>query len=212
MREVKLLGLTDRWIIDIQDSRVKELELSKKARILSTYRLVLGAHPPMTFLLVFPWKLIGATGNVSKYITPVVTFGVFIAVAQKKNSSLSVSSAFTSLSLLSLLTSPLSLMFTALPQTFMALACLTRIQDFLIENEKAPKTGVSGMFLFKKFVISRMFTHSWKLVLLTSYTDKLLNQNSIFEQRNHPLNQHCDMTLSWHLWALHKFSRMIIKK
>ncbi|KAE8441372.1 hypothetical protein EG329_005475 [Mollisiaceae sp. DMI_Dod_QoI] len=125
MREVKLLGLTDRWAMDIQVSRVKELEFSKKARILSTYRLVLG--------------------RVSQYITPVMTFGVFIAVAQKENRSLSVSSAFTSLSLLSLLASPLSLMFTALPQTFMALACLTRIQDFLIENEKVPRTGVSDL-------------------------------------------------------------------
>ncbi len=45
MREVKLLGLTDRWATDIQESRVQELELSKKARILSTYRLVLGTFP-----------------------------------------------------------------------------------------------------------------------------------------------------------------------
>lgn len=44
MKEVKLLGLTDRWATDIQDHRVKELDLSKKARILSVYRLVLGKH------------------------------------------------------------------------------------------------------------------------------------------------------------------------
>lgn len=52
MKEVKLLGLTDRWATDIQDSRVKELELSKKARILSTYRLVLGSYLLNVFLLI----------------------------------------------------------------------------------------------------------------------------------------------------------------
>ncbi|EHL02078.1 putative Uncharacterized ABC transporter ATP-binding protein/permease [Glarea lozoyensis 74030] len=41
MKEVKLLGQTDRWGKDIQAHRVEELELSKKARILSVYRLVI---------------------------------------------------------------------------------------------------------------------------------------------------------------------------
>lgn len=40
-KEVKLLGLTNRWASDIQAHRVEELELSKKARILSVYRLVI---------------------------------------------------------------------------------------------------------------------------------------------------------------------------
>jgi hypothetical protein len=48
MKEVKLLGLTDRWAMDIQDYRVKELNLSKKARILSVYRLVLGEYPTLS--------------------------------------------------------------------------------------------------------------------------------------------------------------------
>ena len=42
MKEVKLLGLTDRWAMDIQDYRIRELDLCKKARILSVYRLILG--------------------------------------------------------------------------------------------------------------------------------------------------------------------------
>lgn len=51
MKEVKLLGLTDRWGRDIQNQRVRELDLSKKARILSVYRLVLGEchHAPGAF-------------------------------------------------------------------------------------------------------------------------------------------------------------------
>jgi hypothetical protein len=52
MKEVKLLGLTDRWAIDIQDYRVKELNLSKKARTLSLYRFVLGRYPLYSRILL----------------------------------------------------------------------------------------------------------------------------------------------------------------
>jgi hypothetical protein len=74
--------------------------------------------------------------RISTYLTPAIMFGVFIAIAQRSGGSLSVSTAFTSLSLISLLSSPLSLMFTALPQAAMTLACFTRIQDFLVEEDR----------------------------------------------------------------------------
>ena len=41
MKEVKLLGLTNRWATDIRGYRVAELERSKDARIYSVYRLTL---------------------------------------------------------------------------------------------------------------------------------------------------------------------------
>jgi ATP-binding cassette subfamily C (CFTR/MRP) protein 1 len=41
MKEVKLLGLSGRWSEDIQALRVRELELSKKSRSLSSQRLTL---------------------------------------------------------------------------------------------------------------------------------------------------------------------------
>lgn len=85
--------------------------------------------------------------RVSTYLTPAVTFGVFIAVAQRHGSSLSVATAFTSLSLLSLLSSPLSLMFTALPQTSMALACFARIQDFLVEDDRDLELAMNSMYI-----------------------------------------------------------------
>jgi len=49
MKEVKLLGLTDRWSDDIHDMRIKELELSKKARKLSTIRLTLSQYLVLPF-------------------------------------------------------------------------------------------------------------------------------------------------------------------
>lgn len=100
-----------------------------------------------------------------------MTLGVFIAIAH--NGSLSVSSAFTSLSLLTLLTSPLALMFTALPQTFMALACLTRIQEFLMENDQALGLDDGKKFLFTKISsLTNTSVAPGKLGLLSSYTNK----------------------------------------
>jgi ATP-binding cassette subfamily C (CFTR/MRP) protein 1 len=46
MKEVKLLGLSDRWSKEIQALRVRELELSKKSRTLSSERLTLSQSSP----------------------------------------------------------------------------------------------------------------------------------------------------------------------
>jgi ATP-binding cassette subfamily C (CFTR/MRP) protein 1 len=137
MKEVKLLGLTDRWSKEIQSHRVQELELSKKARILSVYRLVICEFNPLPVISETTLgQLTRIVARISTYLTPAITFGVFIAIAQRHGGNLSVSMAFTSLSLISLLSSPLSLIFTALPQAAMTLACFSRIQDFLVEEDR----------------------------------------------------------------------------
>jgi len=76
--------------------------------------------------------------GVSGYLTPAVTFGIFLAIARKNGEQLSASTAFTSLSLISLLGDPLSAMFAALPQFSMTLACFGRIQKYLLEEERDP--------------------------------------------------------------------------
>lgn len=113
--------------------------------------------------------------RISTYLTPAVTFGVFIAVAQRSGGSLSVSKAFTSLSLLSLLSSPLSLMFNAVPQTSMALACFSRIQDFLVEDDK----DVGGI------------TNGMSRVLMQMTDLKLEKQVRCLTQKDRPLNLSC---------------------
>lgn len=60
------------------------------------------------------------------------TFGVFILVSKSNTeSSLSVATAFTSLSLINLLSDPLSKLFSAIPRFATSLACFDRIQEFL---------------------------------------------------------------------------------
>jgi ATP-binding cassette, subfamily C (CFTR/MRP), member 1 len=73
---------------------------------------------------------------VGEYLTPVITFGAFLAVARHKGEPLSVATAFTSLSVIALLSAPLSSMFQAMPQFSMTLACFGRIEQFLQEDDR----------------------------------------------------------------------------
>ena len=64
-------------------------------------------------------------------ISPVLTFITFTGLALKHNDALNISRAFTSLSLLTLLYKPLSLIIGALPLLASAVACFTRIQAYM---------------------------------------------------------------------------------
>ena len=64
-------------------------------------------------------------------ISPVLTFITFTGLAMRHNNALDISTAFTSLSLLTLLYKPLALIIAALPLLASAMACFTRIQAYL---------------------------------------------------------------------------------
>jgi ATP-binding cassette, subfamily C (CFTR/MRP), member 1 len=60
-----------------------------------------------------------------------VTFGVFVAIATvKKDHSILTAQAFTSLSLISLLTTPALMFIQAIPSMVQTLACFDRIQEY----------------------------------------------------------------------------------
>ncbi|RDW69977.1 hypothetical protein BP5796_08374 [Coleophoma crateriformis] len=125
MKEVKLLGLTDFYSQRIKSLRSKELNLAKRTRSLGSMKITLM--------------------SISRYLTPAVTFGAFIAISKYwTGQPLSVTTSFTSLSLLVLLATPLSSMFNAMPQLSMTVACLERIRDFLLENEVQEALGSDG--------------------------------------------------------------------
>lgn len=66
--------------------------------------------------------------NLPNIIIPFITFAAF---AFSRKSSLDVAQAFSSLSILSLITSPIANMIYAIPQLYSSLGCLQRIQEYL---------------------------------------------------------------------------------
>lgn len=76
-------------------------------------------------------KLTEYAASMTPMISPVLTFITFTGLALRHNNALDISTAFTSLSLLTLLYKPLALVIGTLPLIASAMACFTRIQAYL---------------------------------------------------------------------------------
>ena len=72
-------------------------------------------------------------------MSPVVTFGSYIGIANSDGESLDVAKLFTSLSLLTILARPLASIFGAIPNLMAAFACIDRIQAFLESETRIDK-------------------------------------------------------------------------
>lgn len=72
-------------------------------------------------------------------ISPVLTFAVFIAVDHTRHITLDAGRMFSSLSLLTLISQPLSMLFQSAPELASMIACFQRIQKFLL-TEPRPDT------------------------------------------------------------------------
>ncbi|GAM37304.1 hypothetical protein TCE0_023r07121 [Talaromyces pinophilus] len=112
IKAVKMLGFSKILSRVVQAMRVAELDLSKGYRKLSVTNTCLT--------------------NLPNIIIPVITFAAF-ALSQN---SLNVAQAFSSLSILSLITSPIANMIYAIPQLFSSQGCFQRIQEYL---QKEPR-------------------------------------------------------------------------
>lgn len=104
MKLVKMSGMTDPVKTYIQRLRLSELKVGGRWRMLLVASATISQVPMM--------------------ISPVITF----AVASK---TLDTTSIFVSISYLTLLASPLMVLFQKIPQLLAALTCLDRIQTFL---------------------------------------------------------------------------------
>ncbi|QKX58862.1 uncharacterized protein TRUGW13939_05990 [Talaromyces rugulosus] len=113
IKVVKMLGLSFKLSQIVQKMRVAELDLSKRYRRLSVTNTCLT--------------------NLPNIIIPVITFTAF---AVSGHNGLNVSQAFTSLSILSLITSPIANVIYAIPQLYSALGCFQRIQEYI---QKEPR-------------------------------------------------------------------------
>jgi ABC-type multidrug transport system fused ATPase/permease subunit len=110
MKSVKMLGFTD-WLASIvQGLRVSELQEAKLFRRLLVLRVFLA--------------------NSLRFLAPPLTFAIFTTIPQD-GYSLNMNSVYTTLSLISLLASPINTFIRAIPAMNTALASLNRIQAFL---------------------------------------------------------------------------------
>ncbi|SCO80934.1 related to multidrug resistance-associated protein [Fusarium oxysporum] len=115
MKGIKMMGLTDFFRKMVQGLRVKELKVSAKFR----------------WLLVY----FNALAMVSAQLTPVVVIMSAIYWT-KADEGLSVAEAFTSLSLISLVTQPLVMILVSLMQIAGVVGGCGRIQAFLLLDEQ----------------------------------------------------------------------------
>ncbi|KAE8452406.1 hypothetical protein EG329_001107 [Mollisiaceae sp. DMI_Dod_QoI] len=111
MKSVKMLGFTSILTTIIQGLRVTELKLSTLFRKLLCVRVFFG--------------------NSTNSISPLATFIVFVIVAKTTGRTLDTASAYTALSLISLLSSPMNTIVMTIPMLNAAMACFDRIESFL---------------------------------------------------------------------------------
>ncbi|KAB5515468.1 P-loop containing nucleoside triphosphate hydrolase protein [Coniochaeta sp. 2T2.1] len=116
MKEVKMLGFSDVVAKIVQDLRVEELKLSKRYRKLICLRVFIG--------------------STTQTISPLATFVTFVIMAKTTGQPLNTASAYTSLSLIYLLTDPIVTLIRAIPLISAALACFARIQNFLSSDSR----------------------------------------------------------------------------
>jgi ABC-type multidrug transport system fused ATPase/permease subunit len=123
MKSVKMLGFTD-WLTGIvQGLRVSELQEANLFRRLLVLRVFLA--------------------NSLKFLAPPLTFAIFATIPQNGH-SLNVNSVYTTLSLISLLATPINTFIRAIPAMNTALASFNRIQEFLQSESRRDHRVILG--------------------------------------------------------------------
>ena len=119
MKEIRMSGLSDLFSTQIQDRRIKELKCSLAFRRINVAKNTIGILP----------QILGS----------VTAFTIFALVLQTDHGSqLDPATAFTALSLISLLSSPIFLFVFALPQFTASIGCFDRIQEYLVSEGAIP--------------------------------------------------------------------------
>ncbi|RDA86714.1 hypothetical protein CP532_4180 [Ophiocordyceps camponoti-leonardi (nom. inval.)] len=112
MRSIKMMGLSPVLSKIVQDQRIHETRRMAAARWNIVWQNVVQN---------LPWAL-----------SPALTFIIYVAQATiRGESAIDVTQAFTSLSIITLLTGPTAKLLSAIPSTAASLGCFDRIQEFL---------------------------------------------------------------------------------
>lgn len=118
MKSVKMMGLSRLLTTLVQDQRVEE-----------THRMAR-----------FRWSIVtqNMVQNLPWFVAPALTFVIYAAQAiVRGRPSIDTTQAFTSLSIITLLTNPAAKLLSAIPSTAASTGCFERIQAFLLA---APRT------------------------------------------------------------------------
>ncbi|KAK6086081.1 ABC multidrug transporter [Seiridium cupressi] len=125
IKGLKMMGLTDYIAKSIQGLRASELELSKRFRAYIV-KIVLIA-------------------NFSDQLTPAVVITAAVFWTKSGTDAFSVSEAFTALSIVALVASPMANLMGSIPNFKASVACFDRIQAFLVleshEDRRIDTTG-----------------------------------------------------------------------
>lgn len=117
MKNIKLLGLSNGVYTHLQSLRKAELYAARHFRYIEVLTATISFLPLL--------------------VAPVFTFMVFVLQAQGSHTELDYTKAFTSLSLLQLMTQPLVWLFQAVPMLVASLGCLKRYQRYLDAEGRA---------------------------------------------------------------------------
>ncbi|RFU73105.1 abc transporter [Trichoderma arundinaceum] len=122
MKSVKALGVSGAMINYIDQLRREEIDSSKNVRRMNC--------------------VYNASANALGIFAPVVTLVVFAIVARLQGSEMDVSTAFTTVAILALVTEPANMIMTIIPNAFATSANFERIQAYLLEPPRTDKRQV----------------------------------------------------------------------
>ncbi|KAF9774615.1 hypothetical protein IL306_007338 [Fusarium sp. DS 682] len=117
MKVMKILGFSTETEVLLQTLRAQELEMAKEVR----------------------WMMVAynASANALGIFSPILTFVIFVILANLRGEALDAETAFTTTALLGLVTHPANMIMTIVPQAIGSLAAFGRIQDYLVQPSVA---------------------------------------------------------------------------
>jgi ATP-binding cassette subfamily C (CFTR/MRP) protein 1 len=117
MKSAKIMGLAETMTESIQGQREAEVSLSRKYRWIAV--------------------LINVIGSIPTNFGPVLTFIAFTIKARVRHeNALTTNQAFTSLAIISLVTTPVQALLLAAPMVAAGNGCMQRIQTFLLASSR----------------------------------------------------------------------------
>lgn len=143
MKSVKALGVSGAIMSYIDQLREDEIKASKNVRFMNAVYNASGR-------LQFPMSCCLATytdcprlANALGIFAPVATIVVYAAVARLQGSQLNVSTAFTTVAILALVTEPANMIMTIVPNAVATSANFERIQAYLLEPPRTDTRRVT---------------------------------------------------------------------